>query len=182
MATQLTSAQLAALKTGIQAITNQAVIAAVQDGSDNVITAYCNAKASTSPTYPVVNAWLTNMQPADMDEAMLKAAGKLDALTAGKQFSLGRLNAFARDFRRNAVRSWLIDIWGAVGSAGTSDSFKILSACLEVATRGEVYIANNATKSEGSGGGIVTGLDRSFVGVLNDEDIAAALSGVGGRP
>lgn len=164
--TNLTPAQVAALRAGIQAETNPGVVAARAAGTDNVITTWCNGK-STTP------AWVASMQPADIDEAMLKASGKLDSLTAGKQFSLGRLMSFARDFRRNAIRSWVIDIWGAVGSAGTSDSFKILSACLGMATRGEVYIGGTV-KNEGGAPNQVSGLDRSFVGDLSDDDIIAA--------
>ncbi len=162
----LTNSQLAALKAGILAETDPSVVAALQNGADNVITAWCNQLSAN----PATAAWRVRVSPQDMDEAFLKAATKLDTLSAGKQFSLTRMSAYARDFNKQTIRNWLTDIWG--NATANSDAEKILQALTETATKGQVYIGGTVRAT-----GTVSALDRSFTGTFTDDDIAKALRG-----
>lgn len=157
----LTSSQKTTLKTYILAQVDLAPY--VASGQDNQIRIAMNADAS-----PVVLAWRKSVSPDESDEA--PAYANFDTIPAGKRDSWGFFLRTNRNFSKNKIRAWVVDVWGTV-TAG-SDSEKILLAGTENASRAEVVLGGT-TKVTGT----VSGLDRTFVGDLTDADIASILRG-----
>lgn len=155
----LTEQQKTTLKAAILA---DPVLAAMASGPGTdraALAAALNADAS-----PVTKAWLVAVPVDDADESADYST--FDSIAAGKRDSWGFFLRTPRNFARNKVRKWITDVWGNATAGSNSES--ILQSGLENASRAEV-ILGGTTKTTGT----VSALDRSWIGELSIEDIAA---------
>lgn len=158
----LTNAQLAALRAGIQAETGQSIVAARQNGADNVIVAWCNGASSTIAwNYRADGNALFGAM--DMSKYNNLAAANRDSWS----FFVNRADRTPLDVGKAATRKAITDIWG--NATAGSDAEKLLQGLTETATRGQVYVGGTARST-----GTVSALDRSYTGAFSDDDIAKA--------
>ena len=120
---------------------------------------------------PALNAWLNNttatlgwkvyVTAADMDEAPTYSS--YDTLAAGKRDSWERLlnltEGRTRNFTKNKIRNWIVDIWGPATAASNSEA--ILLAGTEAATNAQVALGGSVKTT-----GTVTATDRNYHGIV----------------
>lgn len=157
----LTDIQKTNLKTYILAQPDLAIF--VANGQDNAIKDAMNANAS-----PTVLAWRTDVPPQSSDESATYTA--FDSILAGKRDSWSLFLGFSRDFTKNKVRNWVVDVWGPAIVSSVSES--VLQNATEKASRAENVLGGTLKTT-----GTVSALDRNWVGDLNDADIAVILRG-----
>jgi hypothetical protein len=106
----LTPQQIATLKTAAAA--DPAANAAMVAGDTPTLLAWCNAAA-----VPAVLGWKTSVPVLDAEEA--PGYTTYDVLAQGKRDSWVVFLRNSRDFTKNKVRNWIVDVWGAA-TAGTN--------------------------------------------------------------
>lgn len=157
----LTNAQRTAVRNGINAETDPAIVAARTPATRNdaVLMDWCNDFSTT-------DAWMSQASKRDMFEAI--NITQYVALLAGAQGAWALLIDNAPiDLRRNKIRNGINNIWGASTQAAT-----VLGNLIEKATKAEVYIGGPSATTNG-----VTALDRNFVGQLTLLDVGQAMNG-----
>ena len=159
---QLSLAQRQALKAHILADPALAAIASGPGIDIEGIRVALNANAS-----PVTKAWKISVPQEDADDA--PDYSTFDAIVAGKRDSWGFFLARSRDFTRNKVRKWITDIWG--NATTNSNAEAILQAGTVNATRAEVVIGGTTRTT-----GTVSGLERTMVGELSQQDVSLILA------
>lgn len=155
-AQELSRSQRNTLRT---AIANEpAVSAAYAARDDTAIADWCNAASAT-------DAWMYAADARTLFEA--GDITKYDALSAGKRAAWDRMERNAPlNFGRAKMRSAVVDIWGS------SDSVAVLTALREKATNCQAKIGGTSRTTN-----TVTGLDRSWPGLLSRDDISTLLNG-----
>lgn len=159
----LTSEQMAVLKAGILAATDQPTVEARANGQTTVLASIYNQTAS-----PAFYVWRNSLSPAQARAAISGGDGlaQLDNLTVGKRDSL--LWVFDADtFPVNAAQRAAIE-----GLCGTQNTLKaaIAAAQKRTVTRAERLFVTG-TGSEASPGAL------GWEGSLSGDDVASALSG-----
>lgn len=158
----LTNAQIATLKTFVNASTDPAIIAARQTGATYDLMNLLNAVAS-----PVVSSWRVDVAQQDIDEACDWTL--FDAISAGKRDSWGFFLFRNRNFAKNKVRKWLTDVWGNATANSVSEA--VLLAAVEAAT-----VAQGAIGGVSRTTGTVTALDRGFTGMVTEQECQKILA------
>jgi hypothetical protein len=154
--TALNSGDIAALRTFVQS--DGATAAWRAAGDDGSIAAYLNTASTT-------DAWRVAVQPQEIDEATNWA--NFDNITQdGKRDSFGYMLRYARDFSRNKVRKWIADVWG-----DNADAASILQAGIEKASLAQNALGGTS-RTTGTAGNAVTGLDRNYVGQVQGNEVA----------
>ena len=153
--TTLTDADLLVIKAHVLA---DPVLAPLTSGPGTDFAAIAAALNTQTGT----KAWRTNVPPQDSDDAPNMA--QFDGLTAGKRDGWALFLAYPRDFSRNKVRQWIVDMWGNATAASNAEA--ILLAGTENARRVETVIGGS-TKSTGT----VSALDRTFEGMISIEQV-----------
>jgi hypothetical protein len=160
MASNLTTQQLATLKAAILAETNATFVGYRTNGQTGLMRDWLNKDKT-----PAVNAWRTDVQPQESDEATPWTA--FDALSAGKRDSWNTaFMRYPRDFSRAKVRKWITDTWGAA-TAGSNAELILTDAGLRKITRAESILGGSTTATTGT----VAALSLEWVGPLSDDDI-----------
>lgn len=119
---------------------------------------------------PALNTWLNTatatlgwkayVNKSTMDEAATYTT--YDSLVAGKRDSWVRLLDIGegyRDFTKNKIRNWIVDIWGSATAGSISEA--ILLAGTESITNAQVAIGGTVKTT-----GTVTATDRSYQGIV----------------
>lgn len=130
---------------------------AVSQRRDDLIADWCNAASAT-------DAWLKS---ADA-RVIFQAADitKYDALTAGKRAAQDRIERYAPiDFGVNKMRTAIVDIWGA------ADAVAVLQGLREKATNCQNALGGTSKTTQA-----VTGLDRTWAGILSVNDVSDILN------
>lgn len=148
----LTTEQLATLKAYIIADPVAGPIRAA--GDTYSLLAWCNGPSATQ-------AWAANVSPQVADEAANYTT--FDSLTAGKRDSWKLFLAYPRSYGRNKVRNWVTDVWGAATAASVAEA--VLTAGTEKARNAELAFGGSNKTT-----GTVTALDRTFVGLVDQQD------------
>lgn len=146
----LTNAQRTTLLAAIKADATAGPIRAA--GNVPGLLAWCNAAKA-----PAALAWSVAVQPRTSDEAATYTT--YDSLVAGKRDSWALFLGFARDFSRNKVRAWIVDVWGNATASSIAEA--ILQAGTENATNAQSIIGGNSKTT-----GTVTALDRTFASLV----------------
>ena len=146
----LTTAQRSTLLAAIKADATAGPIRAA--GNVPGLLAWCNAAKS-----PAVLAWAVAVQPQTSDEAATYTA--YDSIVAGKRDSWALFLGFPRDFSRNKVRAWIVDVWGSATAGSIAES--ILNAGTENASNAQVVLGGTSKTT-----GTVTATDRTFPGLV----------------
>ena len=155
---QLGAGQRTALRTGLLAATDPTVTQALAVGDDSTIASWCNGLSAT-------DAWMAAASRRTLFEA--SNITQFDGLSAGKRDAWTLLLDNAPlDFGRNALRTAVVDIWGA------SNSVAVLQALREKARRCEAIIGGTVRTTN-----TVSALDRSYFGTFSPDVIAEALRG-----
>lgn len=154
-----TNAQLQTIKTAINADPALASQPMTSAGA-LAIAVELNKTAS-----PVTLAWRTAVPPQDSDEAPAYTA--FDSIVAGKRDSWGYFLGYPRNFGKNKVRNWIVDVWGSATAGSNAEA--ILQAGTENAKRIEV-ILGGTTKTTGT----VSALDRNYAGTIDSEHVQLA--------
>lgn len=106
---------------------------------------------------PTTLVWRADVQPQESDEAATYTS--YDSLGAGKRDSWALFLRYPRDFSRNKVRNWLVDVWGAANAGSVSES--VLQAGTKPGTNLQVLLGGS-TKTTGT----VTALDATYKGLI----------------
>lgn len=158
----LTTSQLATLKAAILAETDPTFVALRQSGATGAMADWYNVEKS-----PAQKAWIIAQPATNSDDA--PDYSTFDALVAGKRDSWALFLNFSRDFTRNKVRKWTVDVWGPAVAGSNAEA--ILLAATRNALRGELVFTSTSKTT-----GTVTALDLSYVGLISNEDVVAALA------
>jgi hypothetical protein len=157
---QLTPTQYQTLKSAIAAETDAGFVANRTAGNTGLMADFYNGNSATT-------AWETNVSPDTTDEACDWT--QFDSITAGKRDSwIGAFMTRPRNFARNKVRKWIIDVWGA--ATGTNPAVAILQAGTRPARRGEMVFGGTVRAT-----GDVSATDLNVIGTITNENIIAAL-------
>ena len=140
----LTPAQESTLRAAIFATPPAAALLSAGDVPG--LQAWCNAETST-------RRWLPAAPVLAAEEAPNYTT--YDSLTQGKRDSWQLFLHNPRDFGRNRVRAWVVDVWGAA-TAGSNAELVLLAGTAS-ATNAQVAIGG-ATRTTGT----VTALDATF--------------------
>lgn len=145
----LTANQIVTLRAAIIA---DATAHPLQSAGDlSGLLAWCNGASGTL-------AWLTAVPVAVAEEAPTYTT--YDSLVAGKRDSWLVFLRSSRDFSRNKVRSWIVDVWGNATVGSNSEA--VLQAGTVQATNAELKFGG-PTRTTGT----VSAIARSWVGVVS---------------
>lgn len=160
----LSPTQLTTLKAGIQAETNATFVGYRNAGQTGLMAEWLNGTKT-----PQSQAWRSNVEPQDSDEATPWT--QFDALAASKResWNVGFLR-YARDYSKQVVRRWVTDVWGNATAGSNAESI-LTGAGLRPITRAEAILGGTTTATTGT----VTALKLSWEGPLSDYDISQAL-------
>lgn len=151
----LTNAQLATLKTAIQADSTANGYRLAGDSAS--LLAWCNAAAS-----PAQLAWSVSVDPTT--SALAPSYSTFDTMTAGKQVSWTVFIRFTQDFSKNKVRKWVTDVWGNATAGSNAEA--ILQSGTYNATNAQVALGGAVTTT-----GTVSALNLSFTGSVGQTDV-----------
>ena len=158
----LNTQETAALKAAIAAETNATFRDYRTEGATGLMAEWYNANFS-----PATLAWRTNVPPEDSDEAPSYSA--FDTLQQGKRDSWVVFLKFPRNFTKNKVRRWVVDVWG--DATQNSNAAAILDAGTRRITRAENALGGTTTATQG----VVTARVLTWEGPLTNEDVINAL-------
>lgn len=148
----LTNNQLIALRAAIFA--NPTAAAALAAGNVLGVQSWCNANSGSK-------RWLPAADPLAVEEA--PSYTSYDSLAQGKRDSWMVFLRNARDFGRNKVRNWVVDIWG--NATASSNSEAVLQAGTANATNAQLALGGTPKTT-----GTVTATDVSFEGDVDITD------------
>lgn len=140
----LTNAQRNTLLAAVKA--DQAAGPLRSAGNVTGLMAWCNAATATL-------AWSVAVPPLTSEEA--PSYTTYDSLLQGKRDSWELFLRNPRNFSRNKVRAWVIDVWGSATAGSNSEA--ILQAATEGATNAQVAIGGTIKAT-----GTVSATDRTF--------------------
>lgn len=146
----LTQAQLAATCTAVKA--DSTANAARTAGNTVALRAWLDGAKT-----PTTLVWRADVQPQESDEAATYTS--YDTLGTGKRDSWALFLRYPRDFGRNKVRNWVVDVWGAATAGSVSES--VLQAGTKPGSNLQVLLGGN-TKTTGT----VTALDATYKGLI----------------
>ncbi len=149
----LTTQQLTTLRAAVFATPAAAALLAA--GNVIGLKDWCNANSGAK-------RWLPAADPLSVEEA--PSYTSYDSLMQGKRDSWMVFLRNARDFGRNKVRSWVVDIWGNATAGSNAEA--ILQAGTVNATNAQVALGGQSKTT-----GTVVAVDTSFEG---DVDILDA--------
>ena len=147
----VTDPQMVTLRAGVCADNTARPL--MQAGNGPALNAWLNTTTATK-------GWLTSVSKAAMDEA--PSYTSYDTLATGKHDSWVRLldvGEGSRDFSKNKVRNWVVDIWGPATASSNSEA--ILLAGTEAATNAQ-NILGGTVKTTGT----VTATARNYVDLV----------------
>lgn len=152
---QLSTARLQTLCTACKANTTCNAARAADTTS---LLAWLNGPKSD----PTTLGWRVDMAYTESDEAATYTT--YDTLAAGKRDSWDIfLRAQSRNYGRNKVRAWVVDVWG--NATGGSVSEAILQAATFPSTNAQFAIGGVSRST-----GTVTALDLAFAGQVSQAD------------
>lgn len=150
----LSPAQLATLKAAIIADPVAGPIRAA--GDTPTLLAWCNAKVGSA-------AWRIAVPPQEADEAAVYTA--FDTVLAGKRDSWQHnFLRYTRDFTKNKIRNWIVDVWGPAIAASVAEG--VLQAGTELATNAQMVFGGTSPST-----GTVTALKRTFDGQITQAEV-----------
>lgn len=158
----LSNSQLQTLKAAIAAETDPEFVAYRTAGATGAMADWYNVEKS-----PAQKAWITLQPASDTDDA--PDYSTFDSLSAGKRDSWALFLAYDRNFTRNKVRKWVVDVWG--NAIANSNAEAVLLAATRNARRGEVLFGGTLKTT-----GTVAALDLVFVGLISNDDVVKALA------
>jgi hypothetical protein len=158
----LNTQETAALKAAIAAETNATFAGYRAEGATGLMAEWYNGNFS-----PATRAWRTNVPPEDSDEAPSYLA--FDTIQAGKRDSWRFFLQFPRNFTKNKVRRWVVDVWG--DATQNSNAATILDVGTRRITRAENALGGTTTATQG----VVTARVLTWEGPLTNEDVIDAL-------
>ena len=145
----LTPAQLTTLRAGVCADNTARPL--MQAGNGPGLNAWLNTGTATK-------GWITAVPAQTADEAPNYTT--YDSLTQGKRDSWARFLAVeSRNFAKNKVRNWVVDVWGSATAGSNSES--ILLAGTEAVTNAQNILGGTVKVT-----GTVTATDRNYDGVV----------------
>lgn len=148
----LTTQQLTTLRAAVFA--TPAAAALLTAGNVVGLMDWCNANSGQK-------RWLPAADPLSVEEA--PSYTSYDSLMQGKRDSWMVFLRNARDFGRNKVRSWVVDIWGNATAGSNAES--ILQAGTANATNAQVALGGQSKTT-----GTVAAVDTSFEGDVDERD------------
>ncbi len=151
----LTNNQRNTLLTAVKADPTAGPLRAV--GNVTGLQAWLNTAAS-----PAALAWVEEVPILNADEAPSYAT--YDTLAQGKRDSWVRFLAFPRNFSRNKVRGWIVDVWGNATSGSNAEA--VLQAGTENATNAQVMLGGTTRAT-----GTVSALDRNYAEPVDTADV-----------
>lgn len=152
----LSDAQLVTLRAGVCA--NGTAKPLFQAGNGPALNAWLNTATGTL-------GWKVYVSKAVMDEAPTYTS--YDTLSAGKRDSWVRLldvgESGTRDFTKNKIRNWVVDVWGPATAASNSEA--ILLAGTEATTNAQNVIGGTVKTT-----GTVTATNRGYQGIVTTSE------------
>lgn len=131
--------------------------AALRTAGDSFsLLAWCNGASAAL-------AWRANVQPQEADEAATYTG--YDSIVAGKRDSWAIFLLFPRNFSKNKIRSWIVDVWGAATASSIAEG--ILQAGTGFATNAQAAVGGTSKTT-----GTVTALDRILIDQVTDADVS----------
>ena len=140
----LTNAQLATLRAAVFADSTAAALLAA--GNVPGLQAWCNGNSGSK-------RWLQAADPLSIEEA--PSYTTYDSLGQGKRDSWLLFLRNARDFGRNKVRAWVVDVWGSATAGSNAEA--VLQAATANATRAQIALGGSAKTT-----GTVTAYDTAY--------------------
>lgn len=140
-------------------LNNATPAALVAAGNVPGLLAWCNADSGQK-------RWLPNADVLTIEEA--PSYTTYDSLAQGKRDSWLVFLRNARDFGRNKVRNWVVDIWGTA-TAG-SNAELVLTAGTKFASNAQVALGGNSKTT-----GTVTAIDTSFEEDVDINDVTKVI-------
>lgn len=146
LAQSLTAAQLATVCTAVKAdsTANAARIA----GDTFALRAWLDGAK-----VPTTLVWRAGVTPQESDEAATYTS--YDTLGTGKRDSWALFLRYNRDFGRNKVRNWIVDVWGTATAGTVSES--VLQAGTRPGTNLQIALGGTSKTT-----GTVTALDAVY--------------------
>lgn len=148
----LTANQIVTLRAAIIADATAHPIQAA--GNLSGLLAWCNGASGTL-------AWVSAVPVIDAEEA--PSYTTYDSLAQGKRDSWLVFLRSSRDFSRNKVRSWIVDVWGNATAGSNAEA--VLQAGTVRATNAELKFGG-PTRTTGT----VSAIARSWVGVVSETE------------
>lgn len=143
----LTRQQLTTLCTAVKA--SPTANAARLAGDTTSLTAWLNSART-----PQTLAWGTAVSKSIVDEA--PSYTSYDTLSTGKRDSWTRfLDAPSRDFTKNKIRNWVVDVWGNATAGSNAEA--ILQAATRDSTNAQFALGGTSRTT-----GTVTALDLAY--------------------
>jgi hypothetical protein len=159
----MTPEQLATLKAGILAETNDTFATYRSNGQNGLMANWLN-----KPKTPSVKAWRDDVQPQELDEETPWTS--FDTLSDGKRDSWLQIFKYPRNFNKSWIRKWLTDVWGAATASSVAEAI-FLGVCVKNISRVEAILGGSTTATTNN----VTALQLAWTGPVSDVDIGNAL-------
>lgn len=150
----LTNAQRNTLLTAVKASPTAGPIRT--NGDVTGLLAWCN-----TPTAAL--AWAVAVPSLAVEEA--PSYTTYDSLAQGKRDSWALLLNNPRNFAKNKIRAWVVDVWGNATAGSNSES--VLQAGTEGVTNAQAAIGGSSKTT-----GTVTALDRAFPDAVSFDECA----------
>lgn len=151
----LTPGQLVTLRAGVCADNTARPL--MQAGNVPGLLSWLNTGTATK-------GWITAVPAQASDEAPNYTT--YDSLTQGKRDSWARFLAVeSRDFAKNKVRNWVVDVWG--NATASSNAEAVLLAGTEAATNAQLVLGGTVKTT-----GTVTATARTYDGVVTTNETA----------
>jgi len=148
----LTNNQIVTLRAAV--IANSTAHALQMAGNLAGLLAWCNGASGTL-------AWVSAVPVIDAEEA--PSYTPYDTLAQGKRDSWLVFLRSSRDFAKNKVRSWIVDVWGNATNGSNAEA--VLQAGTVQATNAELKFGG-PTRTTGT----VSAIARSWVGVVSETE------------
>lgn len=146
----LTPQQLAAVCTAVKA--DPAANAARVAGDTVALRGWLDGAKT-----PTTLVWRADVTPQESDEAATYTS--YDTLATGKRDSWALFLRYNRDFGRNKVRNWVVDVWGNASSNSVAEA--VLQAGTKPGTNLQVTLGGTSRTT-----GTVTALDAAWKGSM----------------
>lgn len=160
---ELTTAQIATLKTAIAAENDSTFVALRNGGATYDMAQWYNGQYS-----PATLAWVSACTAKSLDEGSDYSA--YDSVAAGKRDAWALFLQFApRNLAKTKNRKVVTDVWG--NATGGSVAESVLQACTRNITRAENLFGGSTTATTGT----VTARKLTWEGSLVEYDIVRAL-------
>ena len=153
----MTDAQIVTLRN--YCLNNATPAALLSAGNVIGLLSWCNADSGQ-------RRWLPSADTLSIEEA--PSYTTYDSLVQGKRDSWILFLKNPRDFGRNKVRNWVVDIWGAATAASNTEA--ILLAGSKVASNAQIALGGTSKAT-----GTVTAIDTLFEEDVDINDVTKVI-------